>query len=187
MWIGGGGGSGSRGKLGKAAALGFVRSVEVGGGGGGCGRWGKPMGPRNLAATRGCYERRGKSTSEDAGLRGRRFLSGLCQCMPARFCVFTCRLCIYSHTPGPVIGIPKPTKQKSIKLPPGGQVRQQSRKSDRGEKRRDAGAARHTSRHHVLNSRGREDSSQGCSERNAFVLCRRLFRPSKLEPTTCCL
>jgi len=47
--------------------------VEVGGGGGGCGHRGKPMGPRNLAAAHGCCERRNKSTSGDAGLRGRRF------------------------------------------------------------------------------------------------------------------
>ena len=35
------------------------------------------MSPRNLAAARGCCERREKSTSEDAGLRGRRLKGAL--------------------------------------------------------------------------------------------------------------
>ena len=55
----------------------YLVSRWLGGGGGGCGRRGKPMSPRNSAAARGCCERREKSTSEDAGLRGRRLKGAL--------------------------------------------------------------------------------------------------------------
>ena len=55
------------------ARFGFARPVEVGGGRGGCGHWGKLIGPANIAAVRDCCERRKKSTSRDAGLRGRIF------------------------------------------------------------------------------------------------------------------
>ena len=53
--------------------FGFARPVEVGGGKGGCGHWGKPIGQANIAAVRGCCERRKKSTSRGSGLRGRFF------------------------------------------------------------------------------------------------------------------
>ena len=59
----------------------------------------------NIAAARGCCERREKSTSEDAGLRGRRLKGALPMYASLVLCflVFTCRLCMYPHTPGPVI------------------------------------------------------------------------------------
>jgi hypothetical protein len=58
---------------GEATSTASLGPVEIGSGGGGCGHQGKPMSPRNLAAVRGCYGRREKPTSEDSGLRGRRF------------------------------------------------------------------------------------------------------------------
>ena len=49
--------------------------------------------------------RREKSTSEDAGLRGRRLKGALPMYASLVLCflVFTCRLCMSPHTRGPVI------------------------------------------------------------------------------------